>query len=96
MESNADRRKYRFLLGIDLYDGIDSHEKWHQPFSMATTIPRNGIDRFKWQRPFTKGKFASPTSLLDFIRRRVGVGELVRRRVDWLPSWEIQRRTSPG
>ena len=28
----------------------------------------------------------SPTSLLDFIRRRVGVGELVRRRVDWLPS----------
>ena len=27
----------------------------------------------------------SPTSLLDFIRRRVGVGELVRRRVDWLP-----------
>ena len=24
----------------------------------------------------------SPTSLLDFIRRRVGVGELVRRRVD--------------
>ena len=24
-------------------------------------------------------------SLLDFIRRRVGVGELVRRRVDWLP-----------
>ena len=30
----------------------------------------------------------SPTSLLDFIRRRVGVGELVRRRVDWLPvTW---------
>ena len=27
----------------------------------------------------------SPTSLLDFIRRRVSVGELVRRRVDWLP-----------
>ena len=27
----------------------------------------------------------SPTSLLDFIRRRVGVGELVRRQVDWLP-----------
>ena len=27
----------------------------------------------------------SPTSLLDFIRRRVGVGELVHQRVDWLP-----------
>ena len=26
------------------------------------------------------------TSLLDFIRRRVGVGELVRRRVDWIPN----------
>ena len=26
---------------------------------MATTVPRNGIDRFKWQQPFTKGKFAS-------------------------------------
>ena len=26
---------------------------------MATTVLRNGIDRFKWQRPFTKGKFAS-------------------------------------
>ena len=25
---------------------------------MATTVLRNGIDRFKWQRPFTKGKFA--------------------------------------
>ena len=41
----------------------------------------------------------SPTSLLDFIRRRVGVGELasaswsvgelVRRRVDWLPDDEV-------
>ena len=31
----------------------------------------------------------SPTSLLDFIRRRVGVGELVRRRVDWLPLLEM-------
>ena len=60
----GESRKYRYLLGIDLYDGIDRHEKWHQPFSMATTVPRNGIDRFKWQRPFTKGKFASP--LLPF------------------------------
>ena len=37
----------------------------------------------------------SPTSLLDFIRRRVGVGELVRRRVDWLPAdmhWPDKRR----
>lgn len=55
----GESRKYRFLLGIDLYDGIDRHEKWHRPFSMATTVPRNGIDRFKWQRPFTKGIFAS-------------------------------------
>ena len=29
----------------------------------------------------------SPTSLLDFIRRRVGIGKLVRRRVDWLPPY---------
>ena len=29
---------------------------------------------------------SSPMSLLDFIIRRVGVGELVRRRVDWLPK----------
>ena len=28
---------------------------------MATTVLRNGIDRFKWQRPFTKGKFAEAT-----------------------------------
>ena len=28
----------------------------------------------------------SPTSLLDSIRRRVGVGELDRRRVDWIPG----------
>ena len=28
---------------------------------MATTVLRNGIDRFKWQRPFTKGKFAPST-----------------------------------
>ena len=28
-------------------------------------------------------------SLLDFIRRRVGVGELVRRRVDWLPRYQL-------
>ena len=27
----------------------------------------------------------SPTSLLDFIRRRVGFGELVRWQVDWIP-----------
>ena len=32
----------------------------------------------------------SPTSLLYFIRRRVGVGELVRRRVDWLPVGGVQ------
>ena len=28
---------------------------------MATIVLRNGIDRFKWQRPFTKGKFATAT-----------------------------------
>ena len=27
----------------------------------------------------------SPTSLLDFICRRVGIGELNHRRVDWIP-----------
>ena len=30
-------------------------------------------------------KTNSPTFLLDFIRRRVGVGELTRRRLDWIP-----------
>ena len=34
----------------------------------------------------------SPTSLLDFIRRRVGVGELVCRRVDWLPLFSASIR----
>ena len=28
-------------------------------------------------------------SLLDFIRRQVGVSELVRRRVDWLPIQQL-------
>ena len=28
---------------------------------MASTVLRNGIDRFKWQRPYTKGKFAAAT-----------------------------------
>ena len=38
----------------------------------------------------------SPTSLLDFIRRRVGVGELDRRRVDWIPyKMEYQQQGSP-
>ena len=41
-------------------NGNDRSEKWHRPFPMATTVLRNGIDRFKWQRPFTKRKFASP------------------------------------
>ena len=33
-----------------------------------------------------------PTSLLDFIRRRVGVGELVCRQVDWLPLFSASIR----
>ena len=36
----------------------------------------------------------SPTSLLDFKRRRVSVGELVRRRVDWLPDISTLPNTS--
>ena len=33
---------------------------------MATTVVRNDIDHSKWQRPFTKGKFALPT--LPWVR----------------------------
>jgi len=35
--------------------------------AMATTVLRNGIDRFKWQRPYTKGKFATPSTAHKYI-----------------------------
>ena len=44
---------------------------------MATTVLKNDIDRVKWQRPFTKGKFASSsTQISDLgvsVKRRVGL-----------------------
>ena len=40
---------------------------------MATTVLRNGIDRFKWQRPFTKGKFASSTAHSNCIPHEFSV-----------------------
>ena len=35
---------------------------------MARTVLRNGIDRFKWQGPFTKGKFAMAIPNLNVLR----------------------------
>ena len=57
--------------------------KWHRPFQMATTVLRNVIDRFKWQRPYTKGKFAG--ALGDKPRQRAHDSR-----------WEYERRFSPN
>ena len=52
-----------FLLIFFEVKCVVDRYKWHRPFQMATTVS-NGNDRSeKWQRPFTKGKFAAPQGL---------------------------------
>ena len=52
-----------FLLIFFEVKCVVDRYKWHRPFQMATTVLRNGNDRFKGQRPLiTKGKFAAATA----------------------------------
>ena len=49
-----------FLLIFFEVKCVVDRYKLHRPFQRAMTVLRND-DPFKWQRPFTKGKFASLT-----------------------------------
>ena len=48
------RRKFPFRKRSLPFETVDAITQ--------ETVMRNGIDRFKWQRPYTKGKLAEPPS----------------------------------
>jgi hypothetical protein len=59
---------------------------------MATTVIRYGIDCFKWQRPYTKGKVASSTGKTSLRKKPFTpiqlnqVGPSNQRRIKALPA----------